>query len=75
MNEHRQQSALALQPQLVNIVLNLAANAEIINQYMRASRKCLLMQSDVAVGINIDDCQRVFTQAQDLMRYLRGVAR
>ena len=75
MNEHRQQSALALQPKLVNIVLNLAANTEVINQNMCTIRQRLLMQSDMAVGIHIDDCQRVLAQTQQLVGYLRGITR
>ena len=75
MNEHRQQSALALQPKLVNIVLNLTANTEVINQNMCAIRQRLLMQADMAVGIHIDDCQRVIAQTQQLVGYLRGITR
>ncbi len=65
--------ASALQPKLVNIVLNLTANTEVINQ--NTIRQRLLMQSDMAVGIHIDDCQRVIAQTQQLVGYLRGITR
>lgn len=55
MDDNRKQTTLALQPDLIQIVLNLAANAQIVNQKMSVLRQPLLMQADMAVRIDVDD--------------------
>ena len=55
MDDNGKQTALALQPDLIQIVLDLAANAQIVNQKMSVLRQPLLMQADMAVRIDVDD--------------------
>ena len=55
MDNNGKQTALALQPDLIQIVLDLAANAQIVNQKMSVLRQPLLMQADMAVRIDVDD--------------------
>jgi|GEM_PF-4142409 len=55
VNDGRQQARLALEPDLIKIVLQLAADPQVINKQMRAGRQRLLVQANVAVSIGLDD--------------------
>ena len=75
MDHHRQQAALTLEPDLVQIVLDLAANAQIVNQDMAILRQPLLMQADMAVRIDVDDGKYMIALGDKLSGQRAGAVR
>lgn len=58
MDSHRQNAPLALQPQLIQILLQLAADAQIVNQNIAIDRQRLLMETNMAIAVRVDHDQR-----------------
>lgn len=54
MDNRLQQLTMALQPDLIQVILHLAADTEIVNQDVCARRQRLLMQAYMAVGVRPD---------------------
>lgn len=65
MDGHRQNAALALQPQLIQILLQLAADAQIVNQNIAIDRQRLLMQANMAVAVRMHDDQRAVADVNE----------
>lgn len=75
MDHHRQQAALTLEPDLVEIVLDLAANAQIVDQNMGIGRHRLLMQTDMTIRIYVRDGEHMVALRQQLAGQRRGTVR
>jgi hypothetical protein len=69
MDDNRQQAALALQPNLVQIVLDLAAMRKSLIRIWRLGS--LLMQADMAVRIDVHDGQDMIALGDKLSRQRR----
>ncbi|VFS42226.1 Uncharacterised protein [Enterobacter cancerogenus] len=57
-----------MQPNLVQIVLDLAAEAQIVNQNVGIRRQSLLMQADMAIRINVNNGEHVIALGNELAR-------
>lgn len=75
MDDNRKQAALALQPDLIEIVLDLAANAQIVNQDMAILRQSLLVQADMAVRIDVNDREDMIALGDKLSGQRAGTVR
>lgn len=75
MDDNGKQTALALQPDLIQIVLDLAANALIVNQKVSVLRQPLLMQADMAVRIDVDDGKYMIALGDKLSGQRAGAVR
>lgn len=75
MDDNRKQAALALQPDLIEIVLDLAANAQIVNQDMAILRQSLLVQADMAVRIDVNDREDMIALGDKLSCQRAGTVR
>lgn len=75
MDDNGKQTALALQPDLIQIVLDLAVNAQIVNQKVSVLRQPLLMQADMAVRIDVDDGKYMIALGDKLSSERAGAVR
>ena len=75
MDNNRQQATLALQPNLVEIVLDLAVDAKIVNQQMGIRRQRLLVQTDMAIRIHIHDRENMVALRKKLASERGGTVR
>lgn len=75
MDDNRKQAALALQPDLIEIVTDLAANAQIVNQDMAILRQSLLVQADMAVRIDVNDREDMIALGDKLSCQRAGTVR
>ena len=75
MDNNRQQTALALQPNLIEIVLDLAVDAKIVNQKMGICGQRLLVQTNMAIRIHIHDRENMVALCDKLACQRSGAVR
>ncbi|CVE37375.1 Uncharacterised protein [Serratia marcescens] len=68
MDHHRQQAAQRLQPQLMQILLQLAGGGVVIDQETAVVRQRLLMEPYLAVGIGVQQHEHAVGKLQRLLR-------